>query len=80
MRRFYLIALILFSISLAGCAPCEPVIVKVPVKCQVDLPPEPNIDNARYDDNASIIRKALRNYTQQKEYAEKLRATIDACR
>lgn len=80
MRRAYLIALILSSISLTGCAPCEPIIVKVPVKCQIDLPPEPNIDNAKYDDNASIVRKVLRNYIMQKEYGEKLRATIDACR
>ncbi len=72
--RIVLITLILFSIS--GCAPkCLP----IPQRCIVPEVEEPIIDNTYYDNNASIIAKALSNYVKMKEYADKLKESAKVC-
>lgn len=64
----------------SGCACREKCIVYVPQKCTVPDTEEPIIDNKHYEDNASIVKKALNNYTKMKEYAEKLKANSEVCK
>ena len=71
--------LLIFStiISISGCnEECKP----IPQKCVVPYTEEPIIDNSQcYNNITCVIKKALKNYEAQKDYAERLKNNSEVC-
>lgn len=73
--------LILILLITSGCASknLEPQIVYVPQRCAIPTVEEPVIDNASYTEPRDIVSKALKNYNEMRQYAEKLLASQSVC-
>ena len=79
MLHVKMLLICLITISISGCSKeeCKP----IPQKCIVPYTDEPTIDNENCDNNTTCtIKKALKNYEAQKDYAERLKNNSEVCR
>lgn len=80
MELKFIIVCVLIILLLSGCS-TKIVEVKVPVKCQVELPEPPAIlDVSSAKTPCEIVKKNLKNYEAQKKYAEELLILLNSCR
>lgn len=79
-RQIVTIVLITLTlISFNGCCPKPPLVVYVPQKCVIPKVDQPIIDNEDKNTSKDIVSKAILNYLNMKQYAEKLLASQKVC-
>lgn len=77
MQLKMIFLMLLITLLISGCFGNEP--VPVPQKCTVPETEEPVIDNRKYNNANEIVVKALTNYVNMKEYADRLLINSKAC-